>query len=398
MNGKLRVHFAPIRWSLALGITAASWLLPGSIPRLSAAELPSGATLTILVNPVQVASLGATDFVDALPGQSLQPGDVVRTGDTGIALLTFFDGSESQLAAGSQVQIEQADYTPAPHIALFQTSGVSINRVIPLPPGGSFRTDTPDATGLVRGTSYVVTVANDQDAVGTAMILLTDRDGHVGHLQVVPPVATTPTEKVPAEAIVHLVHAGDLGTTSVASGDRPTATHLDDTPLATLEQAAKNLHDAAGARTASDQARQTLRSVAPAPVAVTPNADPTDRPKPEMAESAATEAAVATPAPTQAAAATAAQTTASARSNDSDDATVVSKVSMPTPTRVDATPHVETTPRATAAPYVAATAVVARSTPPPTKAASAVLPSKTAAPAATGAAAWTNAGQQADRS
>ena len=385
MNGKLRVHFAPIRWSLALGITAASWLLPGSIPRLSAAELPSGATLTILVNPVQVASLGATDFVDALPGQSLQPGDVVRTGDTGIALLTFFDGSESQLAAGSQVQIEQADYTPAPQIALFQTSGVSINRVIPLPPGGSFRTDTPDATGLVRGTSYIVTVAHDQDAVGTAMILLTDRDGHVGHLQVVPPVATTPTEKVPAEAIVHLVHAGDLGTTSVASGDRPTATHLDDTPLATLEQAAKNLHDAAGARTASDQARQTLRSVAPAPAAVTPLAA---TPKADESDPAPTRASLATPAPT----------TASARSNDSDDATVVSKVSMPTPTRVDATPHVETTPRATAAPYVAVTAAVARSTPPPTKAASAVLPSKTAAPAATGAAAWTNAGQQADRS
>lgn len=385
MNGKLRVHFAPIRWSLALGITAASWLLPGSIPRLSAAELPSGATLTILVNPVQVASLGATDFVDALPGQSLQPGDVVRTGDTGIALLTFFDGSESQLAAGSQVQIEQADYTPAPHIALFQTSGVSINRVIPLPPGGSFRTDTPDATGLVRGTSYVVTVANDQDAVGTAMILLTDRDGHVGHLQVVPPVATTPTEKVPAEAIVHLVHAGDLGTTSVASGARPTATHLDDTPLATLEQAAKNLHDAAGARTASDQARQTLRSVAPAPAAVTPLAA---TPKADESDPAPTRASLATPAPT----------TASARSNDSDDATVVSKVSMPTPTRVDATPHVETTPRATAAPYVAATAVVARSTPPPTKPVSTALPSKTASPAATGAAAWTNAGQQADRS
>ena len=97
-------------------------------------------------------------------------------------MLTFFDGSETQVGANSQVRIEQASYNPAPQIALFQSQGTSVNRVIPLPQGGSSRTDTPDAAGLVRGTSYVVSVGAD----ASTLVLLTDRDGHVGHVQVVP--------------------------------------------------------------------------------------------------------------------------------------------------------------------------------------------------------------------
>src|SRR5260370_40640938 len=76
-------------------------------------------------------------------------------------------GSESQLGAESTVQIERAEATPAPQIALLQTAGVTMNHVVPMPPGGTFQTDTPAATGLVRGTSYVV-VVGDSSAAGAS--------------------------------------------------------------------------------------------------------------------------------------------------------------------------------------------------------------------------------------
>src|SRR6202011_434126 len=108
--------------------------------------------------PVEVQFAQTNAFVAATDGQMLNQGDVVRTGPGGLAMLTFFDGSETQLGAEAQVQIEQVEATPAPQIALLQTAGVTLNHVVPMPVGGTFRTDTPAATGLVRGTSYVVVV------------------------------------------------------------------------------------------------------------------------------------------------------------------------------------------------------------------------------------------------
>src|SRR6266852_2337872 len=141
---------------VVLAVTLSSWWPAASVS--SAAEMPIGATLKVLAQPVEVEAAQTQTFVAGLDGQMLSQGDVVRTGPGGLALLTFFDGSESQLGAESTVQIERAEATPAPQIALLQTAGVTMNHVVPMPPGGSFQTDTPAATGLVRGTSYVVVV------------------------------------------------------------------------------------------------------------------------------------------------------------------------------------------------------------------------------------------------
>src|SRR5438105_4753318 len=255
-----------VRWLVALAIGAAVPLTPAASTTLLAADMPVGATLTVLAEPVEVAPVEVGTFGQATGGQSLRPGDVIRTGPSGLALLTFFDGSESQLGSDSQLQIEQADYAPTPHIALLQTGGVTVNRVIPLPPGGSFRTDTPEATGLVRGTSYVVSVGAGS---GTAMVLLTDRDGHIGHVQVVPshgPDAAAPPT-------VDLVRAGDVGATSSSSLQAPSASHVDGDALARLEQGARDLRDVDRARQAHEQAKQVQRDNTPdsvAPVAAVP--------------------------------------------------------------------------------------------------------------------------------
>src|SRR5712692_6234137 len=151
---------------VVLAITLSGWWPAGSVS--SAAEMPIGATLKVLALPVEVQPAQTQAFVTAMDGQMLTQGDVVRTGPGGLALLTFFDGSESQLGAESTVQIERAEATPAPQIALLQTAGVTMNHVVPMPPGGSFQTDTPVATGLVRGTSYVVVVGDSSAAAESA--------------------------------------------------------------------------------------------------------------------------------------------------------------------------------------------------------------------------------------
>src|SRR5712692_2573694 len=189
-----------------LAITLSGWWPASTVS--SAAEMPIGATLKVLAGPVEVEVAQTQSFVAAMDGQMLSQGDVVRTGPGGLALVTFFDGSESQLGADSTVQIERAEATPAPQIALLQTAGVILNHVVPMPPGGSFQTDTPAATGLVRGTSYVVVVGEGASpssdewtasqtafacglsgdrSCATSVILLTDRDGHVGRVDVAAP-------------------------------------------------------------------------------------------------------------------------------------------------------------------------------------------------------------------
>ena len=237
----MRLDFVLLR-SLAtlvvvLAITLSGWWPAGSVS--SAAEMPIGATLKVLAGPVEVEVAQTQSFVAAMDGQMLTQGDVVRTGPGGLALLTFFDGSESQLGAESTVQIERAEATPAPQIALLQTSGVTMNHVVPMPPGGSFQTDTPVATGLVRGTSYVVVVG---DASATSVILLTDRDGHVGRVDVAAGGSA-------AAAPVRLTRAGDA---AASDGAQTSAGHVATARLQALEAGAN-------ARALPDAARDAER-------------------------------------------------------------------------------------------------------------------------------------------
>jgi FecR protein len=89
----------------------------------------------------------------------LGPGDQVRTSNGGVALLTFFDGSETLLTPDTQVEIQQASTSIGPQIAVSQILGTTVDRVQRLTSQPtSFTIDTPDAKVVVRGTRYVVTV------------------------------------------------------------------------------------------------------------------------------------------------------------------------------------------------------------------------------------------------
>src|SRR5438132_5813685 len=147
---------------LALTLGAAS-LAPNSFApdlfvRPALGQAATGATLSVLSTPVDL-SVGGAAFGAARDGSTLKPGDRVRTGSGGVALITFFDGSETQLTPDTQVEIKQADSTNGPRIGVTQIVGTTVDRVTRLASGPTtnFSTDSPAATAVVRGTRYVLT-------------------------------------------------------------------------------------------------------------------------------------------------------------------------------------------------------------------------------------------------
>ena len=142
---------------LALGAASVSpGALAGPLPSSDAlSQVVSGATLSVLAPPVEVATGGGA-YAPATDGMTLGPGDQVRTAGGGVALLTFFDGSETQLTPDSEVGIQQS---AGAQIGITQLLGTTVDRVQRLSSNPTnFSTDTPAATAFVRGTSYTLTV------------------------------------------------------------------------------------------------------------------------------------------------------------------------------------------------------------------------------------------------
>src|SRR5437763_1574624 len=137
----------------ALCVLAANVLVPGRVATV-VAQVGSGATLSVLAAGVDVSPQGG-GFSTAADGQTLRPGDQVRTDASGVALLTFFDGSETQLTPSTELTVDAA--APGNPTSLFHVIGTVASRVIP-PPNNGFGVDSAAAAALVRGTTYVVTV------------------------------------------------------------------------------------------------------------------------------------------------------------------------------------------------------------------------------------------------
>src|SRR5690242_440396 len=98
------------RWLLVLslfGSLAAPIAAPDLLGATAFGQASAGATLSVLAAPVEVAT-GGGSFSAGRNGQTLQVGDQVRTGSGGVALLTYFDGSETQLTPDTQVELQAA--------------------------------------------------------------------------------------------------------------------------------------------------------------------------------------------------------------------------------------------------------------------------------------------------
>src|SRR5438874_8006802 len=148
------------RWLLLFLVAALGLALVPPFAFDSAAGAPaadaSQATLTVLEGGVFVVSHASGAEHAAANGETLQAGDRVRTATPGRALLTFFDGSEQELDAGTEVLVQALGQSGAGGTltAIAQAGGVTINRVAQLGNSSSYQLQTPSATALVPGTVF----------------------------------------------------------------------------------------------------------------------------------------------------------------------------------------------------------------------------------------------------
>jgi len=145
-------------WFLASGTTLVTilFLLFASFPPFGApTALASTTTLTILSGSAELQVGGSSDWQPGRDGTTLKAGDRVRTLADGHALITFFEGSTTELEPNTDLTIrtlEAASSSPATSIQLQQWLGTSWHRVMQLAdPASRYEIETPVAVATVRG-------------------------------------------------------------------------------------------------------------------------------------------------------------------------------------------------------------------------------------------------------
>ncbi len=121
------------------------------------------ATLTVLEGGVRVIAGNSGSAHDGFSGETLHAGDRLLTGTPGRGLVTFFNGSELETEAGTEILIQDLGQTSGGGVLLqiAQASGVTINRVAQLGNDSSYVLITPNTTALVRGTLFTARITQD---------------------------------------------------------------------------------------------------------------------------------------------------------------------------------------------------------------------------------------------
>jgi uncharacterized repeat protein (TIGR01451 family) len=142
-------------------------------------EPATPSTLTILSmteGNVFVMKTGTNSWIEAQVEMSLESGDIVKSGDSSSAKITFFDGSTIELEAGTQIEVVSLNIsdTGSTTIRLKQTIGNTISRVTKLvDSASSYEVETTTCVAAVRGSVMLVNVIED----GTTWV--TNQEGNI---------------------------------------------------------------------------------------------------------------------------------------------------------------------------------------------------------------------------
>jgi uncharacterized repeat protein (TIGR01451 family) len=121
--------------------------------------------LSITEGNVFVMKAGTDSWIEAQVGISLEVGDIVKSGNSSSAEITFFDGSTIELQAGTEIEVASLDIsadTGSTTITLQQTIGATISRVTKLVDSASrYEIETPAGVAAVRGSVMLVSVIED---------------------------------------------------------------------------------------------------------------------------------------------------------------------------------------------------------------------------------------------
>ena len=161
--------------------------------------LVQSSTLVVLSGQVELQPAGSSSFRSVSADTPVHPGDTVRTGADGLAVLTYFDGSTTELEPNTTLQLAHLDQLPGggQRISVVQAAGQSWNRVERLADATSrFETQVPAALAFVQGTEYRVQVdpASQQSliaAVTDTVVVEAVVNGQVHDVAVPPGFQTT---------------------------------------------------------------------------------------------------------------------------------------------------------------------------------------------------------------
>jgi hypothetical protein len=110
--------------------------------------------LSITDGNVFVMKAGTDSWIEAQVGMSLEAGDIVKSGNSSSAQITFFDGSTIELKAGTEIEVVSLGIsdTGSKTIKLKQAIGSTISRVVKLvDSASSYEVETPACVAAVRG-------------------------------------------------------------------------------------------------------------------------------------------------------------------------------------------------------------------------------------------------------
>jgi len=126
---------------------------------------PSPAIFSTSGGNVSVMKGGTGGWIEAQVGMSLEPGDMIKSGDNSSAEITFLDGSTIELQAGTEIEVVLLDIptdTGSTTIRLKQTIGSIIFRVTKIvDPASRYEVETPTGTVAIRGSAMQITVSED---------------------------------------------------------------------------------------------------------------------------------------------------------------------------------------------------------------------------------------------
>ena len=135
---------------------------------------PSGsafATLEVDAPTVEVKPAGKSSFVAASDGRELKAGDTVRTSPSGLAQITYADGSLTRLDVDTEYKLVKLSAAKGTRKTKgLQSAGQTWHRVQKLTGSESYKVEGANTTAAVLGTAFVVKCVAKNQCTFTAVI------------------------------------------------------------------------------------------------------------------------------------------------------------------------------------------------------------------------------------
>lgn len=180
-------HLVTERTKIAMRVAALPWVLSILFwAHPAAADITTG-KLTKVVGKVWVQAPNAAEAA-AAAGAAIEAGSRVRTGPSGVAEVTFEDGTLVQVQASSSMQLSKSKReVKKTSVVLF--FGKLWSRVTRSGGEVNYEIKTPNATCGVRGTEFTTTVGDDGTArvkVEQGKVAVAEADGDSSSSEVAP--------------------------------------------------------------------------------------------------------------------------------------------------------------------------------------------------------------------